>query len=120
MEDVFGVIADSLASIAAATDLDAVALDILDSWAAWGAAIRKPEGNPEADAAYEHAANRRDELLDAAEALPATLDSLLAKALAISWLEFVSEERPKVPRSGQSFTGRIALDIHTAIMGRAA
>ncbi|WP_157861985.1 hypothetical protein [Methylobacterium sp. Leaf361] len=101
-------------------DVSGLVCDILDGWAAWGVAISKPEGDPETDAAYERAVGRWDELLDAAEALPATLESLVAKALAISWVEFVSEERPMVPRSRHSFTGRIAFDIHAAVMGRAA
>ncbi|MDE4910858.1 hypothetical protein PQI07_09115 [Methylobacterium sp. 092160098-2] len=89
----------------------------MDGWRAWNATLGKPEGDPDADAAYERAAQRRDTLLDRAEALPATTDNVLAKALAICWLEYVSEVLPGRTRSDLSFTGRLALDIHQAIIG---
>lgn len=93
------------------------AAEIMDGWRDWDATLGKPEGDPEADAAYERAAERRDALLDAAEALPPTPDNVLAKALAICWLEYVAEVSPGKRRSEQPFTGRIALDIHEAIIG---
>ncbi len=92
----------------------------MGGWRAWDATLGKPEDDPEADAAYEQAAERRDALLDAAEGLPPTLDNVLAKALAICWLEYAGEVSPGKRRSEQSFTGRIALDIHEAIIGEAS
>ncbi len=93
--------------------------EIMKGWRAWNATLEKPEGDPAADAAYELAAERRDALIDAAEALAPTLDNVLAKALAICWLEYAAEVSPKKCRSEQSFTGRLALDIHGAIAGAA-
>ena len=92
--------------------------EIMEGWRAWHATLGKPEGDPEADAAYERAAERRYALIDAAEDLPATKDNVLAKALAICWLEYAAEVWPGKPRSEHGFTGRLALDIHEAIMGR--
>ncbi|WP_267423164.1 hypothetical protein [Methylobacterium sp. GC_Met_2] len=96
------------------------AAEIMEGWRAWDATLGKPEGDPEADAAYERAAERRDALLDAAEAMPPTPENVLAKALAICWLEYVSEVSPGKRRSEQPFAGRIALDIHEAIIGEAS
>lgn len=97
----------------------AAADEILEGWRAWHATLGKPEGDPEADAAYERATEHRYALLDAAEALPPTAENVVAKALAICWLEYVGEVSPKMERSKQSFTGRLALDIHEAIVGGA-
>ena len=99
-------------------DPTSLANAIMDGWAEWSATLDKPEEDAAASAAYDRACVRLDGLLYAAEALPATPDSLMAKALAIAWEEFVSEERPGLPRAQHSFTGRIALDIHAIIMKR--
>lgn len=56
--------------------------------------------------------DRRNELLDAAEALPATTGNVLAKALAVAWLEHAQEERPGSTRDKLSFTGRLTHDIN--------
>lgn len=115
--DAAGRFTKRTASIQAAPIAPA-AEEIMEGWRAWHATLGKPEGDPEADAAYERAAEHRYALIDATEDLPPTLDNVVAKALAICWLEYVAEVSPGKQRSEQPFTGRLALDIHEAIMGR--
>ena len=87
---------------------------ILEGWAAL-AACDGSDTTAEEVAAYQRAADRRDELIDAAEALPASREAIAAKALALAWLEFVSESLPGQRREAHSFSGRIAWDIDQAV-----
>ncbi|MDP4024433.1 hypothetical protein Q8W71_17550 [Methylobacterium sp. NEAU 140] len=102
------------------TDPDALTTSLLDCWAAWGATLPQIVTGDEHVPAYDRAMDRRNELLDAAEALPAAPRAIIPKALAVAWVDFVDEHRPKLSRAEHSFTGAIGLDIHAAIMGMPA
>ncbi len=72
---------------------------ILDGWATWGATTSFPiNASAEELAPWERASKHRDRLLYAAMALPATPESIPAKALACAWMEWVNTERPGQPR----------------------
>jgi hypothetical protein len=91
---------------------------ILDSWAAWGLVSVTAGTEDEDKAAWERADAQRDRLLHAAMALPASLDSIPAKALACAWMEWVYVERPGQPREAYGPADQLVFDIHATIMGR--
>ncbi|MBE7203713.1 MAG: hypothetical protein INR70_38780, partial [Parafilimonas terrae] len=96
------------------TKPDALTAAILNGWKAWGAT---PYGT-ETDETWNRATEQRDQLLYAAMALPATPESVLAKALACAWMEWVDTERPGDPRDAYGPADQLVFDIHTAITTR--
>ncbi|CAA2161220.1 hypothetical protein MBRA_06380 [Methylobacterium brachiatum] len=97
--------------------LDTLSVQILTLWPAW-AAHAGDDGTDEQTAAYEEMQQRRFALLDAADALPATPDSIQAKALALAWLHYVNEWRQGQKRDDYSTDGRLAIDIHMAALAQ--
>ncbi|MCJ2023970.1 hypothetical protein [Methylobacterium sp. J-067] len=91
---------------------------ILDGWAAWGATTGAANATAEDLAAWEQASAKRDHLLYAAMALPATPESIEAKALACAWMEWVNAERPGQPRDTYGQADQLVYDIHATIMQR--
>ena len=96
-----------------------VATAILDLWPAW-AAHSGDSGTEEQEAAYEAMQDRRNALIEAADALPATPEATQAKALALAWLHYVSEWRRGRKRRQYTTDGRLAIDIHLAALQRTA
>lgn len=90
-----------------APSADALTAAILDLWPVWAA----QENGQEYDEALQA---RRFTLIDAADRLPATLENIAPKALALAWLEYVDQWRFGCGRSSYSTDGRLALDIHAA------
>lgn len=90
---------------------------IVATWREWAA---QPDGDmsAEGEARYERLSARLNTLLDTAEALPATLENVPAKALAAAWIEYVALWSNGQPREEYGTDGRLALDIDTAITGR--
>lgn len=80
---------------------------ILELWREWAA-------KEEAEVYDEALQQRRFGLIGAAEALPATMENVGVKALALAWLEYVDHWRPKSGRGSYTTDGRLAIDIHTA------
>ena len=91
---------------------------ILEEWAAWGLVSETAGTEDEDTAAWERADAQRDRLLHAAMALPASLDSIPAKALACAWMEWVCVEKPGKPRDAYGPSDQLVFDIHATIMGR--
>jgi hypothetical protein len=92
---------------------DTLTAAILDLWRIW----EEQAGQPEYDEAL---GDRRFALIDAAEALPATVENIAPKALALAWLEYVDQWRRGCGRSDYTTDGRLALDIHAAAAARSA
>ncbi|MCJ2136692.1 hypothetical protein MKK69_22020 [Methylobacterium sp. J-026] len=117
LEEVFGAIADSLSGVMATAAVpNRLATDILDGWASWGATLSDAWTKPNFDRETE----RRNSLLDAAHALPATPEAIIPKALACAWMEWVAVDRPGQPRDAYGFADQITFDLHAAVMARAA
>lgn len=91
---------------------------ILDGWAAWGATTGAANATAEDLAAWEKASAKRDHLLYAAMALPATPESIEAKALACAWMEWVNAERPGQSRDDYGQADQLVYDIHATVMQR--
>ncbi len=92
---------------------------ILDGWATWGATTSFPiNASAEELAAWERASEQRDRLLYAAMALPATPESIPAKALACAWMEWVNTERPGQSRDAYGPADQLVYDINATIMAR--
>lgn len=90
---------------------------IIACWREWAACCGPDETDADR-AAWERVTERRDALLDAAEALPPTLENLPAKALALAWLDYVQEWERGREREAYDIPGSLAVDIDTAIVGR--
>ncbi len=67
---------------------------------------------------WERASEHRDRLLYAAMALPATPESIPAKALACAWMEWVNTERPGPSRDAYGPADQLVYDINATIMAR--
>ncbi|SEP09621.1 hypothetical protein SAMN02799625_04658 [Methylobacterium sp. UNC300MFChir4.1] len=91
---------------------------IIQGWAAWGATLGACNDEGEGSDAYNRACERRNDLLETAESLPATMENIQAKALARLWLDWAEDERPGQPRETFRFAGRLAYDVNAAIMGQ--
>jgi hypothetical protein len=91
---------------------------ILDGWVAWGATTGAAEATAEDLVAWEQASAKRDHLIYAAMALPATPESIAAKALACAWMEWVNAERPGQSRDDYGQADQLVYDIHATIMQR--
>ena len=85
-------------------------------WTEWAACSGLDESD-KGVAAYERAYARRGELLTAAEALPATRDNLIPKALALAWIEHAHLWKADCQRDDYATDGRLALDIDTIMTG---
>lgn len=97
--------------------IDTLSGQILALWPAW-AAHTGDDGTDEQTAAYEAMQQRRFALLHAADALPATPDSIQPKALALAWLHYVDEWRQGQKRDDYSTDARLAIDIHMAALAQ--
>ncbi|MCJ2092810.1 hypothetical protein MKK67_09890 [Methylobacterium sp. J-072] len=97
--------------------LDTLSAQILTLWPAW-AAHTGDDGTDEQTAAYEAMQQRRFALLHAADALPATPNSIQPKALALAWLHYVNEWRQGQKRDKYSTDGGLAIDIHIAALAQ--
>ncbi|MCJ2049658.1 hypothetical protein [Methylobacterium sp. J-070] len=97
---------------------DTLTTAILDLWPIWACGPQDDGGTAEEVAAYEELQQRRFALIDAVEALPATLQNIAPKALALAWLEYVDLWRAGYGRSFYATDGRLALDIHAAAAAR--
>lgn len=89
---------------------------ILACWREYGTDVGM--GDEEESEATRALSARRYALIDAAEALPATRENVLAKALALAWLDYVEHWRNGQERDAYTIDGRLAFDIDTAICGR--
>lgn len=98
---------DAREMLPAPTPANVLTAGILDLWREWAA-------KEEAEEYDEALQQRRFGLIDAAEALPATVENMGVKALALAWLEYVDHWRPRSGRSSYSTDGRLAIDIHAA------
>ena len=90
---------------------------ILAGWRVWGGRPDLDESE-EGQAEFDRLSDQRNALIDAAEALPATPENVLPKALASAWLEYVALWSNGQPREAYGTDGRLALDIDTAVTGR--
>lgn len=97
---------------------DTLTAAILDLWPVWAAGPQDDGGSAEEVAAFEGLQQRRFALIDAAEAMPATPEAIVPKALALAWLEYVDQWRSGYGRSSYTTDGRLALDIHAAAAAR--
>ncbi|MCJ2084875.1 hypothetical protein MKK88_02555 [Methylobacterium sp. E-005] len=80
---------------------------ILATWAACAAAEEALD-----DDASESLLERRGALIHEAERLPATRQHLVAKALALAWIEYADHYEERLTRKDHATDGRLALDIH--------
>lgn len=101
------------------TKPDVLTTAILDGWKAWGTTLGKRADDVQANAIWERASAERDRLIDAAMALPATPESIVPKALACAWMEWVSVEQPGDPRDAYGPADQLVYDLHATMMGRA-
>ncbi|MFY9292722.1 MAG: hypothetical protein WAP03_18810 [Methylorubrum rhodinum] len=90
---------------------------IIAGWRVWGARPDRDESEA-GQAEFDRLSDQRNKLIDAAEALPATPDNVLPKALASAWLDYVGLWSHGLAREDYGSDGRLALDIDTAICGR--
>ena len=118
-----------LAAIVAGHDRRRAAPDLRDplalidaierEWAIY-AVLDQDDDSEAGEAIYEAAYQRRDALLDAAEALPFdTRDARHAKALALAWICFVDLYRQGATRSDYAVDGKLATDIEADMRARA-
>ena len=99
------------------SDLDALALvsAIEAEWSNMAHSGVLEGRNPENDEALDAACDRRDALLDAADALPAeTREARHAKALAVAWIEWAELWRPGQPRRATT-EERLVFDIQAGM-----
>ncbi|HEV2542920.1 MAG TPA: hypothetical protein VGU70_09215 [Methylobacterium sp.] len=89
---------------------------ILAGWREYGTDVGMSD--EEASEHTQALGARRYALIDAAEALPATRENVLAKALALAWLDYGEHWRNGQARGAYTIDGRLAFDIDTAICGR--
>jgi hypothetical protein len=101
----------------AAPALDTLSAQILALWPVW-AAHTGDDGTDEQTAAYEAMQQRRFDLLDTVDALPATPENIHPKALALAWLHYVNEWRRGQKRSKYCIDERLAIDIHMAALAQ--
>jgi hypothetical protein len=105
--------AAALRASATVSPADRLITEILDLWPVWTAHL-DPNADGETSAAFEQLQERRHALLDAADELPATLENIAPKALALAWIEHVEQERTGYGRSFYATNGRLAFDINEA------
>lgn len=90
---------------------------IVANWREWSAQPDFDESEA-GQAEFDRLSNMRNALIDAADALPATPENVLPKALASAWIEYVALWSNGQAREEYGTDGRLALDIDTAITGR--
>lgn len=88
--------------------------ELLDAWGEWSTTCGTGE-DTDSVAQWERNADLRDGLIDRAAALPPTRENVPAKAIAQSWLEYVSLWQRDKPRDDYGVDGRLCLDIHDAV-----
>lgn len=117
-----GLASDVLALAPEALPEDASAMALVDAiereWGSWSAASARDyqARGPEVDARHEARCARRDALLYAAIALPATSRAERhAKALAHAWIGVVEAWRFQRPREDYKFDELLAFDIDAAL-----
>jgi hypothetical protein len=80
---------------------------ILSTWAACAASEAASD-----DAVSERLLERRSALINEAERLPADRQHLVAKALALAWIDYADHHEERLTRADHAVDGRLALDIH--------
>jgi hypothetical protein len=95
------------------TPAEALTTTLLDLWPTW-TARQGPDETEEESASYKELQESRYALIDAADDLPATLENIVPKALALAWLDYVDQWRAGWGRSDYTTDGRLAFDINKA------
>ncbi|WP_342152899.1 hypothetical protein [Methylorubrum sp. SB2] len=90
---------------------------LISAWREW-AALPNLDDTTVGQAEFDRHADRRNALIDAAEALPATIENLPAKGLALAWVTHVDVWLNGLERHEYGSDGRLTLDFDAAICGR--
>lgn len=80
---------------------------ILSTWAACAASEAASD-----DVVADRLLERRSALINEAERLPTERQHLVAKALALAWIDYADHHEERLTREDHAIDGRLALDIH--------